>query len=145
MRVISFNRFDWIDITYSSVDAQIWSIVEQSVGITCACLPCLRPLLLRMTRNRRSNIGLKDSIGSSSAARRNRAAGCARHQGHRFIPEQDLDILLTDGASTFDFPAPVAATPPITAQEHKALFRDGEIFKPHSIKLSFDQGATNNS
>ena len=145
MRVVSFNRFNWVDITYSSVDAQIWSIVEQSVGITCACLRCLRPLLLRMTSNRRSNIGVKDFTGSSSAARRNRAARGTRHQGHRFIPEHDLDVLLTDGASTLDFPAPTAATPPVPAQEHKALFRDGEIFKPHSIKLSFDQGATNNS
>lgn len=35
------------DPTYTSIDPSTWSSVEQSVGIICACLPTLRPLIRR--------------------------------------------------------------------------------------------------
>lgn len=37
----------WDDISYTIVAPSIWTNVEQSMGIICACLSTLRPLLSR--------------------------------------------------------------------------------------------------
>ncbi|KAL4759500.1 uncharacterized protein BDW70DRAFT_161601 [Aspergillus foveolatus] len=48
-RLISLKRIaDSSDPTYDNVGAATWSAVECNVGIVCACLPTLRPLLSRM-------------------------------------------------------------------------------------------------
>ena len=44
VRVVTFNQANFEDITYTSVDASIWSTIEQSVGIICACLLTYQPL-----------------------------------------------------------------------------------------------------
>ncbi|KAE9379595.1 hypothetical protein N431DRAFT_500120 [Stipitochalara longipes BDJ] len=36
------------DVTYSLVDTYVWSSVETSVGVICACLPTLRPLFMKL-------------------------------------------------------------------------------------------------
>ena len=48
MRVLSYRPRQLADSTYSGVNSMTWSIVEQGIGIVCACLPTLRPLLLRL-------------------------------------------------------------------------------------------------
>ncbi|MCJ1286774.1 hypothetical protein MMC26_006120 [Xylographa opegraphella] len=34
-----------VDVTYSNQPAGIWSLVEMAIGLVCACLPVMRPLL----------------------------------------------------------------------------------------------------
>ncbi|KAJ5119097.1 hypothetical protein N7476_011448 [Penicillium atrosanguineum] len=45
LRITSFNFHSFNDATYVSATPSTWSSIEQSVGIICACLPTLRPLL----------------------------------------------------------------------------------------------------
>ncbi|RDW93166.1 uncharacterized protein DSM5745_00488 [Aspergillus mulundensis] len=48
-RLISLKKIsDSSDPTYDNVGAATWSAVECNVGIICACLPTLRPLISRM-------------------------------------------------------------------------------------------------
>ena len=44
VRIVAFSQFDPKDSTYTSVKAAVWTIVEQAVGVICACLPTTRPL-----------------------------------------------------------------------------------------------------
>ncbi|KAL8936666.1 MAG: hypothetical protein Q9211_004070 [Gyalolechia sp. 1 TL-2023] len=48
VRVIAFNQVNFDDITYTIVDASIWSTIEQSVGIICASLLTYQPLFHRI-------------------------------------------------------------------------------------------------
>lgn len=48
LRITSFNQSNQNDPTYTSIDTAMWSSIEQSVGIVCACLPTLRPLFRRL-------------------------------------------------------------------------------------------------
>jgi len=34
-----------VDITFTNLPAGIWSLIEMSIGLVCACLPVMRPLL----------------------------------------------------------------------------------------------------
>lgn len=43
-----FKELKLQDETYTNVEPAIWTVVEQSLGITCACLPTLRPLFGRL-------------------------------------------------------------------------------------------------
>ncbi|KAL9134550.1 MAG: hypothetical protein Q9175_004263 [Cornicularia normoerica] len=49
-RAYTVANVDTADITWSTVDPIIWSNVEISVGIICACLPILRPLVQAVGR-----------------------------------------------------------------------------------------------
>ena len=48
VRVTTFNQVDFADITYTIVDASMWSTIEQSVGIICACPLTFQPLFGRV-------------------------------------------------------------------------------------------------
>ena len=37
--------FDSLDATWTQADGFIWTTIESYIGIVCACLPTLRPLL----------------------------------------------------------------------------------------------------
>ncbi|CEJ57370.1 hypothetical protein PMG11_06063 [Penicillium brasilianum] len=64
LRITSFD-FDPLDnITYDSVVPSTWSSIEQSVGIICACLPTIRPLLRWLTGSSASSIRKRDSSSS---------------------------------------------------------------------------------
>lgn len=43
-----FEKIKPDDVTYTNVDSATWSVIEQSLGITCACLPTLRQLFGRL-------------------------------------------------------------------------------------------------
>lgn len=60
VRVVAFNWLDLNDMTYTIVSASIWTTIEQSLGIICACLPTTRPLFGRLLHN------IKHSTGHSS-------------------------------------------------------------------------------
>ncbi|MCJ1402686.1 hypothetical protein MMC11_005907 [Xylographa trunciseda] len=44
VRLITLVSVSYADITYSVVDALIWSMLEPALGLTLACLPLMRPL-----------------------------------------------------------------------------------------------------
>ncbi|CAD6565603.1 MAG: hypothetical protein ASARMPRED_007366 [Alectoria sarmentosa] len=47
IRVTTFGKLKPTDETFTGIAPAVWSEVEQSLGIVCACLLCLRPLLGR--------------------------------------------------------------------------------------------------
>ena len=48
MRVVAISWIDVTDITYTIVPVSIWTLIEQNLGIVCACLPTMRPLFGRL-------------------------------------------------------------------------------------------------
>ncbi|KAL8934423.1 MAG: hypothetical protein Q9216_005923 [Gyalolechia sp. 2 TL-2023] len=67
VRVITFNQVEFDDITFTIVDASIWSTIEQSVGIICACLLTYQPLFRRLFAKVR---GYSDKFDSENAPSR---------------------------------------------------------------------------
>ncbi|KAM0805101.1 hypothetical protein BDR22DRAFT_817585 [Usnea florida] len=57
VRVTAFSQVVEADITYTIVTASIFTVVEQSVGVTCASLPTLGPLILRVRQLSSRSIG----------------------------------------------------------------------------------------
>ena len=55
IRVTALNKVNFNDETYTIVSASLWTIVEQSVGIICACLPTLRPLFSKFKKSSRAH------------------------------------------------------------------------------------------
>lgn len=64
LRITSFDFNTLDNPTYVSVVPSTWSSIEQSVGIICACLPTLRPLLRWLTGSSASSIRNRDSSSS---------------------------------------------------------------------------------
>ncbi|MCJ1380706.1 hypothetical protein MMC17_003814 [Xylographa soralifera] len=48
IRYTYLNEVIPVDVTYTDYPAGIWSVVEVSIGLVCACLPVMRPLLQRL-------------------------------------------------------------------------------------------------
>ncbi|OQD83359.1 hypothetical protein PENANT_c017G11431 [Penicillium antarcticum] len=113
LRVTSFKLSDMNDPTYTSVDPSIWSSVEQSLGIICACLPTLRPLIRSLSRS--SGPSTTSASSSSSDSQKRWSAPVDEEGGimdttlssvppaHiRLASAQELDILQgSDWASEF--------------------------------------------
>ncbi|MDI1490430.1 MAG: hypothetical protein OHK93_001633 [Ramalina farinacea] len=66
IRVIAFNVVKNSDITYTIVQPSIWTTIEQSTGIICACLPTLRPLFGRLLNSAHSRHGPSKQSNPSS-------------------------------------------------------------------------------
>ncbi|KAL8692652.1 MAG: hypothetical protein Q9224_003912, partial [Gallowayella concinna] len=84
VRVTSFNEVVWTDVSYTIVSASIWTNVEQSMGIICACLSTLRPLLTRMF----------PAVTSSSFKRENTSSGPTKNNDQN---ADDCDPILLAG------------------------------------------------
>ena len=52
-RLTILHKLTFVDATWGNVDPVIWSMVEVGIGIVCACLPTLRPLVSANVRNNR--------------------------------------------------------------------------------------------
>jgi len=67
-RIAQFQKSKQVDPTYTTVDSSMWSSIEQSLGIICACLPTLRPLLRTrgwcLTHSGEASKGLPRHYGS---------------------------------------------------------------------------------
>lgn len=50
---------EFLDITYSKVPTDIYSILELALGIMCACLPIMRPIISRALPTFQSRGSLK--------------------------------------------------------------------------------------
>lgn len=68
LRIIAFNHSNPKDPTYTTVNTAMWSSIEQSIGIICACLPTLRPLIRRIYGTSK-NATTETSNGSRSRVR----------------------------------------------------------------------------
>ncbi|KAL2271334.1 hypothetical protein VTJ83DRAFT_705 [Remersonia thermophila] len=77
------------DVTWDNVASSCWSIGELCSGITCACLPTLRPLVSRMMPGMGSHSGgsatgpRKYYYGSSRSGNHDGSLGASRHKGTR--------------------------------------------------------------
>ncbi|MCJ1323103.1 hypothetical protein MMC15_008455 [Xylographa vitiligo] len=71
LRIISLFSITLLDLTYTKVPTDIYSFLEPSLGIICACLPILRPFF--------------DRIVSSSLLRPHNATYRASHPAYKVI------------------------------------------------------------
>ncbi|KAJ5766595.1 uncharacterized protein N7511_004211 [Penicillium nucicola] len=69
LRLVSFEVANLEDPTYTNVDSSAWSSIEQSLGIICACLPTLRPLIRRFSRSSGSSTASAGTSSSDSQSR----------------------------------------------------------------------------
>ena len=79
VRVIVFDQVIEPDVTYTLNPASIWTTVEQSMGVICACLPPCRPLFSKLSTRIRSQLysskGGTSSKGGGSGGNRDGTAG----------------------------------------------------------------------
>jgi hypothetical protein len=68
IRAAEVGKASTADVTWANVQGGLWSSVEVSVGIICACLPTLAPLVSKSVRPNRSRKYYypKGSYGSDS-------------------------------------------------------------------------------
>ena len=100
IRVTTFEKLNPEDATYTNVTPAIWTVTEQSLGITCACLPTLRPLFGRIIFGKASDSGtetLKNDDGHdiqlsklSGKATINRSSGNESIRGFARLPEDNM-------------------------------------------------------
>ena len=56
VRVVAIDLIKGEDVTYTLVTVGIWTAIEQSIGIVCACLPNIRPLIAHFWKGVRNSI-----------------------------------------------------------------------------------------
>ena len=66
VRVVAFNQVNPLDVTYTTAPAGIWTVIEQAMGVICACLPTTRPLFERLFPKARTT----NSSGTDNTATR---------------------------------------------------------------------------
>ncbi|KAL8805830.1 MAG: hypothetical protein Q9182_001742 [Xanthomendoza sp. 2 TL-2023] len=107
LRLISLLTVSYTDITWTVTDPLLWSMLEPCVGVTCACIPLMRPLLSRAFPDRHSKRANKygefkddghspnNSNGGSSGGGNNNHRRFGGGGGGRKMLQQQLD---DDGA-----------------------------------------------
>lgn len=116
------------DVTWDNVASSCWSVGELASGITCACLPTLRPLLAKVFPSMQS----QDSHGSGKYYQHEssgRRGGTGPHKSNRsgtnasqtgstrsIIYPEDLE-LQSDDRSDKEVSAPVVLPPRATAHD----------------------------
>jgi hypothetical protein len=143
-RLAQFQKSRQSDPTYTTVGSITWSIIEQTVGLDCACLPTLRPLLWARTqringmdrahqaarfttfgssgRRRTTEIVENESTGTHSLPRRSSdstlelALGLKEEDGVISIYREDVDSVISVRSSE------LPAEPPslVTKKTHEA-------------------------
>ncbi|KAJ5820243.1 hypothetical protein N7474_005834 [Penicillium riverlandense] len=76
MRIASFDFTEMYDPTWTGVNSSMYSSIEQSVGIICACLPTLRPLFRSLYGPSRDHSNRAPVSSSSSSSSQNRHSIC---------------------------------------------------------------------
>jgi hypothetical protein len=79
------------DLTWNQSNAFIWSSVEPCIGIICACLPTLRPLIRRIFPNWLESERQGQSTGLSY-----KSGTSYRSSGKAFRPQDEDEIVLTN-------------------------------------------------
>ncbi|KAL8859341.1 MAG: hypothetical protein Q9178_004279 [Gyalolechia marmorata] len=49
IRLVVLSRIENVDVTWNFVNSGIWSAAEPCMGVICACIPSLRPLVASLT------------------------------------------------------------------------------------------------
>ena len=62
MRVTSFSQVDFEDVTYTVTPAEIWTVIEQSMGLICTCLLTTKPIFdYLINRAKKNSSGTDDT------------------------------------------------------------------------------------
>lgn len=68
LRIVSIPQLDPSNITYSGIDLGYWTNLEPLLGILNACLPVIRPALLRVFKLNSEEKGRANNRGTYSPA-----------------------------------------------------------------------------
>ncbi len=86
MRIALTGHFIPKDITGLAVNVAIWTCIEVSLGVICACIPCLTPVVLRMIRSKRKQFprgdGKSDTINLFNTKRNSFGRDNGFHRMH---------------------------------------------------------------
>ena len=75
-----------MDVVYTIAPAAIWTVIEQALGIVCACLPTTRPLFDRLfTKARNAN-----SSGTEDPAARKTLENYSSRENLRPLANRNL-------------------------------------------------------
>ncbi|KAI1385850.1 uncharacterized protein F4822DRAFT_356071 [Hypoxylon trugodes] len=100
LRVIWLHNWDLSDMTYTVTPGAIYSVLEPTLGVVNACLPTMRPALIRIFGNGSLNWSRKDGLGTNdSSILSNRDRRLARNSKDRYsrnFLRLDDDIPLTN-------------------------------------------------
>ncbi|KAL9014999.1 MAG: hypothetical protein Q9173_000376 [Seirophora scorigena] len=107
LRLIFLVSVSYTDITWTVTDPLLWSMLEPCVGVSCACIPLMRPLLSRAFPDRLSRRANKygefkdrspeNSNGSSNNSNKKRFAGLKG--GHRHVDDGTYPLTSTSGGT----------------------------------------------
>ncbi len=90
LRIVSLSSLDYTDLPYQSSFIATWGAAEVNLAIICACLPTLKPLVVRFFPNL---LGPPTDKTHDPATRTIGGGGgpAARHLRHRAVDEQSFD------------------------------------------------------
>ncbi|KAJ0426095.1 hypothetical protein BJY00DRAFT_124647 [Aspergillus carlsbadensis] len=129
LRIISFNRANRDDPTFTQIYSSTWSSVEQGVGIVCACLPTLRPLRRLWTYIRKpgsAETANGDKDNSYSPPESKRSSGSASEQS------TELALELGDGHGNSERPWLCDGEPGIGLSLPAAAYAMPDLFRDSS-------------
>jgi hypothetical protein len=123
LRITSFGFSTLDNVTYVSVIPSTWSSIEQSVGIICACLPTLRPLLRLLYGSSVNSIRKRDSASSNFPPR-----GPLSGKQSQNDEENSLDSL----------PSPTSPTP-LTSQVSPQHMRQPSLQEMDTVEETLEE------
>ncbi|GLI77199.1 hypothetical protein PoHVEF18_005485 [Penicillium ochrochloron] len=123
LRITSFDFSTLDNLTYVSVIPSTWSSIEQSVGIICACLPTLRPLLRLLYGSYVNSIRKRDSASSNFPPR-----GPLSGKQSQNDEENSLDSL----------PSPTSPTP-LTSQVSPQHMRQPSLQEMDTVEETLEE------
>lgn len=77
LRIVSIENLDFEDLSYTSAADGIWSSLEPALGILCACMPIMQPVVTRIK-----------IITSSAFSRRRTTEQYLRHGSQTHLGDQ---------------------------------------------------------
>ena len=133
VRVVMFNQLKLQDEPYTNVEPAIWTVVEQSLGITCACLPTLRPLFGRL-------LFATTHVRSSPGGTRSGDLNLSKIS-NKPIPRRHRDV---EAGEVFEHPsdenmASITTRASVASAEDLADLVPEAILRSHTIEQRYDQ------
>lgn len=164
MRILAYKPHQLKDNTYSGADSLTWSIVEQGIGIVCACLPTLRPLVSCIYTGRsksgtskhgsgrvgmssiRSKAVYPDITIAGKSAWKAAANDCESTVGFTRLQDEDTAMSPADVQRSVYAPAPAPSTSIMVAistvsgedDEKAPSVVQSKILEERSVRQGFD-------
>ncbi|KAI4179356.1 MAG: hypothetical protein L6R41_007888 [Letrouitia leprolyta] len=132
-RVVAFKQVDHEDITYTEVPASVWTVIEQYVGIICACLPALWALLSRclaFLKNGSKHVSKTDGTARSHAVQLPRYG--SKNRPHALTDTSSTGFTLLDEERR-DQSGSVTAQASKDESHHSPVLKGG-IYKTQKIE-----------